>query len=93
MYRIIFHFFRFYYAEMHKKLPKGPAKEGALGQILKNFQVYFVHINFFEKPNKKIYNKPKSYTAMLLYLFFDFFIGYLPKKWKLKNGPRLPALS
>ena len=46
MYRIIFYFFRFYYAEMRRKLwLKAPAKEGALGQMSKNFQVYFMHIN------------------------------------------------
>ena len=28
--------------------PKAPAKEGALGQISKNFQVYFIHINLFK---------------------------------------------
>ena len=32
--------------------PKALAKEGALGQMSKNFQVYFVYINFFKKPNK-----------------------------------------
>ena len=37
---IIFHFFRFYYAEMRRKLwPKAPAKEDALGQMSKKFQV------------------------------------------------------
>ena len=42
---------------MHKKLwPKAPAKEGTLGQISKNFQVYFIHINIFKKPNKKKMN-------------------------------------
>ena len=61
MCRIIFHFFHFYYAEMREKLwPKAPVKEGALGQMSKNVQVYFIHINFFKKPNKKIYNKAKE---------------------------------
>ena len=51
--QIIFNFFRFYYAEIRSKLwPKAPVKEGALGQMLKNFQVYFIHINFFKKPKK-----------------------------------------
>ena len=40
---------RFYYAELRRKLwPKAPAKEDALGQMSKNFQVYFIHINFFK---------------------------------------------
>ena len=38
-----------------------------LGPDVKNFQVYFIHINFLR--NQTI--EPKSYTAMLLYLFFD----------------------
>ena len=43
---------------MRRKLrPKAPAKEGALGQMSKNFQAYFIHINLFEKPNKKIYKE------------------------------------
>ena len=34
MCRIVFHFFRFYYAEMCRTLwPEAPAKEGALGQV------------------------------------------------------------
>ena len=37
-----------------------PAKGGALGQMSKNFQVYYIHINFFKRPNKKIYNKAKD---------------------------------
>ena len=47
-------FFHFYYAEIRRKLwPKAPDKEGALGQMSKNVQVYFIHIIFFKKPNKK----------------------------------------
>ena len=65
MYGIIFNFFRFYYAEMRRKLwPNAPAKEGALSQMSKNFQVYFIHIVFFKKLNKKNYNKAKE-------LYFD----------------------
>ena len=73
MCRIIFHFTRFYYVEMRRKLwPKAPAKESALGQMSKNFQVHFVHINVFNKPNKKIYNKAKN-TKL-----FDFFVSDEP---------------
>ena len=32
---------------------KTPVKEGALGQMSKNIQVYLKHINFLKKPNKK----------------------------------------
>ena len=46
---------------MREKLwSKAPVKEGALGQMSKNFQVYFIHINFFKEPIKKIYNRAKE---------------------------------
>ena len=46
---------------MRRKLwPKIPAKEGDLGQLSKNFQVYFIHINFLKKPNEKIYNRAEE---------------------------------
>ena len=90
----IFHFFRFYYAEMRRKLwPKAPTKEGALGQISTKFQVYFIHIHFFKKPNKKIHNRAKELYCDATIFVFRFFIVYLPKKSKLKNGPKLPTLS
>ena len=68
----MFHSFRFYYPKMRRKLwPK----------MSKNFQVYFIHINFVKKPSKKFTIEPKSYTAMLLYLFFDsLFSTYQNKK-------------
>ena len=62
-------------------------EEGALDQMSKNFQVYFIHINFFKKPNKKFYNRAKDAT-----MFFDALLSTCAKKWKLKNGPRLPTL-
>ena len=94
MCRVIFHFFRFYYAEMRRKLwPTVPAKESALGRMSKNFQVYFIHIHFFKKPNKKMYNRAKELDCDATTFVFWFFIVYLPKKkWKLKNVPRLPTL-
>ena len=76
--RLIFHFFRFYYAEIRRKLwPKAPAKEAAA-----SFQVYFMHINFFEKPNKKIYDRAKE-------LYFDatiFVLYLLLSTCQKKNG-------
>ena len=76
---------------MRRKLwPKAPAKEGALGQISKNFQVYFIHINFFKKANKKKFTiEPKSYTAMLLYLFFDSLLSTCPKKMETEKWPKV----
>ena len=79
---------------MHRKLwPKAPGKEGALGQMSKNFQVYVIHIHFFKKPNKKIYNRAKKlYCDATIFVFDCFLSTCQKKKWKLKNGPRLPAL-
>ena len=34
--------------------PKAPAKEGALGQMSKNVQVYFIHINFLRNQKKNL---------------------------------------
>ena len=66
---------------MRRKLwPMSPAKEGTLSQMSKYFQVYFIHINFLRKPTKKSTIEPKSYTAMLLYSFFDSLLSTCPKK-------------
>ena len=56
---------------MRRKLwPKAPAKEDALSQMSTNFQVYFIHINFFKKPNKKIYNRAKElYCDATIFVF------------------------
>ena len=71
---------------MRKKLwPKAPTKEGALGQITKNFQIYFIHINCFKKPNRK---NLQSYTAMLLYLYFDSLLSPCPKKLETEKWPK-----
>ena len=75
---------------MHRKLrPKAPAKEGALGQMSKNFQVFFVYISLFKKPNKKKFTiESKSQSTMLLYLFFGSLMSTCPKKWpKAANLP------
>ena len=67
---------------MRRKL--WPAKEGALGQMSKNFQVYFIHINFFKKL-KKIYNRVKELYCDFTVFVFWFFIVYLPKKIKTEK--------
>ena len=81
MFRIIFHFFCFYYAEMRRKL--------GLGQMSKTFEVYFIHINFFKTRNKKIFNRAKKLYCDATIFVCWFFIVYLPKKngnWKIAQG-------
>ena len=74
---------------MRRKLwPKAPAKEGALVQMATKFQVYFVHILFLRNPTKKFTIEPKSYTAMLLYSFFDSLLSSCPKKMETKKWPK-----
>ena len=81
------------YSEMRRKLwPKAPARKGTLDQMSKNFVVYFMHTNFFKKPNKNT-KEPKNYTAMLLYFFFfDSLLSTCPKEmenWKMAQGCQL----
>ena len=61
-------------------------KECLLG-FLKKFQVYFIHINFFKKPNNKCTIEPKSYSAMLLYLFLDSLLCTCPRKMETEKWP------
>ena len=71
---------------MRKKLwPKALAKEGTLGQMSKNFAIYFIHINFFKKPNKKITMEPRSYIAILLYLFIYSLLSTCSKKMETEK--------
>ena len=75
---------------MRRKLwPKVATKEGALGQMLKNFLLYFVHINFSKKPNKKIYNRAKELYCDATIYFFWFFIIYLHKKMETEKWPKV----
>ena len=74
---------------MRRKLwPKAAATEGALGQMSTNFQIYFINTNFLNKPNKKITIELKSYTAMLLYLFFDSSFSSWSKKMQTDKWPK-----
>ena len=60
-------------------------KDGALGQVSKNFQVYLIHMNILE--TKKNYNsaKEQSYAAMLLYSFFDSLLSSGPKQMETEK--------
>ena len=73
---------------VEKLWPKAPAKEGALGQMSRKFQVYFTHINFFLKLNKKIYNRAKKLYCDATIYFFLVFIAYLPKKMETEKWPK-----
>ena len=74
---------------MRRKLwRKAPAKEGALGQMSKNFQIYFIHINFFNKPNKNFYNRAKELYCDATIFVFWFFIVYLLKKMETEKWPK-----
>ena len=74
---------------MRRKLwPKALTEEGAFGQMSKSFQVYFIHINFFKKPNKKIYNRAKELYCNATIFVFWFFIVYLPKKMETEKWPK-----
>ena len=71
---------------LRKLWPKAPAKEGALGQMSKNFQVYFIHINFFKKQIKKIYNTAKELYCKATIFVFRFFT--CPKKMETEKWPQ-----
>ena len=63
---------------MHRKLwPKVPAKESALGRMSKNFQVYFIHINFLRNETNKIDNRVKNLYYDTTIFVYRFFIVYL----------------
>ena len=70
---------------MCRKLwPKAAAEEDALGQMSKNFQVYFVCIIFFKNETKKITIQQELYCDAILFVF-QFFIVYLPKKMETEE--------
>ena len=78
---------------MRRKLwPKAPTKEGALDQMSKNVEAYFMHLNFLKKRNKKIYNRAKELYCDATIFVLWFVIVYLLKKrgnWTMAQGCRL----
>ena len=89
MCRIIFHLFRFYYAKMRRKLWRmAPAKEGAMGQMSKNFQVYFRNINFFKKPNKKKLQYSQRVILRCYYICFLILYCQLAQKKEAEKWPK-----
>ena len=74
---------------MRRKLwLKAPAIEGALGHMPKYFQVYFIQINFFKKPNKKINNRAKELYCGSTIFFFDSLLSNCPKKMETEKLPK-----
>ena len=74
---------------MRRKLwLKAPSLAGALGQISKNFQDYFICINLFKNQTKKITIQPKSYTAMRLYLILNSLLSTSPKITETEKWPK-----
>ena len=63
---------------------------GCLGPDVKKFsRLFYTYLNILRNQTKKSTTEPKSYTAMLLYLFVNTSLSTCPKKLKLKNGPKL----
>ena len=74
---------------MRRKLwPKAPAKKDALGQMSKIFKFTLYIYIFLRKQTKKFTIEPKSYTAMLLYLFYDSLLPTCPKKMETEKWPK-----
>ena len=61
-----------------------------LSPLISNFE--HLRSTRWANQTKKFTIDPKSYTAILLYCIFDSPLSTCQKKWKLKNGPRLPTL-
>ena len=57
-----------------------PDKEGALGQMSKNFQIYFILINYLRNQIKMFYNWTEELYCDATIFVFWFFIVDLPKK-------------
>ena len=88
MYRTIFHFFRFYYAEMRRKFCIWRVPWARCQKIFK-FTLY-IEI-FVRNQTNKFTIDPELYCDTNIFIFWSFIV-YLQKKWKLRNGPRLSTL-
>ena len=51
----------------------------------KKFQFYFIHINFFKKPNKKNYNRAKELYCNATIFVFDYLLSTCPKKMETEK--------
>ena len=81
---------------MRKRIvAQGTGQRGCLGPDVKKILSLLYTHTFFKKliVNEKIYNRAKELYCDATIFVFRFFIVYLhKKKWRLKNGPRLPTL-
>ena len=76
-----------------KVVAQGTRQRGYLGPDVKKFSILLYTYKFFlQTEHKKILTEPKSYTAILLYLFFDSVLSTCPKKMETEKWPRLPTL-
>ena len=72
--------------------PKQPPKRVPWARCQKIFKFTYTYKFFLKTKQKKFTIEPKSYPAMLLYLFLILYCLLTKKKWNLKNDPRLPTL-
>ena len=57
--------------------------------MAKNFQVYFIlHMNFFKKPNKTIYNRAKELYCDATIFVFDSLLSTCPNKMETEKWPK-----
>ena len=69
--------------------PKAPAKEGALGLMSKNCHLYFKHIHFFKKPNKKKLQWSQRVILRCYYICFLILYCLLAqKKMEIEKWPK-----
>ena len=75
---------------MRRKLwPKAPAKEGALGQMSKNFKVYFIHINFFFEIKQKNFKWNQRFILRCYFIFLILYCLLAQKKMETEKWPKV----
>ena len=72
-----------------KMVSESTRQRGCLGPDVKKIANLLYRYKFFqENKQKKFTTEPKSYTAMLLYLFFDYSLSTCPKKMETEKWPK-----
>ena len=69
-------------------MAKGTRQRVCLGPNPKKLQVYFIHINFFKKPNEKNYDRAKElyYEAAIFFLISYYLVSQ--KKMETEKWPK-----